>query len=438
MRTIRVRTALCAWTAPRFLLAVDFVLVLARHDQSQRKSPPMISPRIPRRVFLRQSIGFAALGGLVRAGETIAPKPADVSRELADVFGKTRIPGAATLVLQGDRIVAQGVCGVRKRGAKEPITLDDKFHLGSCTKAMTATLAGVFVDEGKLAWTTSIAELFPDVKDADPAWKEVTLRHVLAHRAGLPPNVPMLLAGALRLSTAPLPEQRRRIVADLLKRAPESEPGSKYLYANNGFTLVGAALEKISGRAWEELMRERLFAPLGMTSGGFGAPGSAGVIDQPRGHRGAELTPVEPGPNGDNIAAIGPAGTAHMTMGDWAKFATLHLRGDPANPRRAVKLLNADSFAQLHRPAEGETYVGGWGAVERKWANGGRKGDRGVCLTHAGSNTLWCCVVWLAPEIDFAALVACNAVGKGAAGPTCDAMVGRLIRAFAPKPGAAD
>ena len=396
----------------------------------------MLSPHFPRRVFLRQSIGFAALGSFVRAVAASDPIPTDISRQLADVFGKTRIPGAAALALQGDRIIAQGVCGVRKRGAQERVTIGDKFHLGSCTKAMTATLAGLFVDEGKLAWTTTLAEIFSDVKDADPAWKKVTLRHVLAHRAGLPPNIAPPLAADLRRSTAPLPEQRRQIVADLLIRAPESEPGSKYVYANNGFTLVGAALEKISGRAWEDLMRERLFAPLGIESGGFGAPGNPRAIDQPRGHRGPELTPVEPGPNGDNLPAIGPAGTVHMTMTDWAKFATLHLRGDPANPRREVKLLSADSFRQLHRPVEGESYVGGWGTAARSWASGGRDGDRGLCLTHAGSNTMWSCVVWLAPELDFAALVACNAVGKGAAGPTCDQMVGQLIRGFAPKSGA--
>lgn len=398
----------------------------------------MIPLHVSRRVFLRQSIGFAALGSFVRAAEAGDPKPADISRQLADVFGKTKIPGAAALVLQGDRIVAQGVCGVRKRGAQERVTLEDKFHLGSCTKAMTATLAGLFVDDGKLAWTTTLAELFSDVKAADPAWKKVTLRHVLAHRAGLPPNVAPVLAASLRRSTASLPEQRRRIVADLLRRAPESEPGSTYLYANNGFTLAGAALEKISGRAWEDLMRERLFAPLEIVSGGFGAPGTRGAIDQPRGHRGPGLTPIEPGPNSDNIPAIGPAGTAHMTMADWARFATLHLRGDPANPRREVKLLSADSFRQLHRPVEGESYVGGWGTTERKWARGGRSGDRGLCLTHAGSNTLWFCVAWLAPEIDFAVLVACNAVGKGAGGPACDQVAGQLIRGFAPKSGVSD
>ena len=144
------------------------------------------------------------------------------------------------------------------------------------------------------------------------------------------------------------------------------------------------------------------------------------------------MTPVEPAPRADNIAAIGPAGTAHMSVTDWAKFLALHLRGHPANPRRQARLLSEHAFAQLHTPAEGETYVAGWGARARDWAHGRRPGDRGVTLSHAGSNTMWFCVTWLAPEIDFAVLVACNAGGDPVA-RACDKMVGRMIQTFAPK-----
>src|SRR5690349_14864330 len=78
------------------------------------------------------------------------------------------------------------VAGVRKRGTAERITLDDRFHLGSCTKAMTATLVAMLVEEGKLNWTTTLGELFADtVKPMHPVWEKVTLRQVLAHRAGL-------------------------------------------------------------------------------------------------------------------------------------------------------------------------------------------------------------------------------------------------------------
>lgn len=383
-----------------------------------------------RRTFLRTSLGLIATSPLARAAEAAGAAtpaaPADVGEKLQAVFGATNVPGAAALALRGDRIVAQGVFGLRKRDAAAKITLEDKFHLGSCTKAMTATLVGLCVDAGKLKWTTTVGELFDDIKDADEGWKKVTLRQVLAHRAGLPPNMGAALRNRLASSSLPLVEQRRLVVAELLAKPSQSEPGSTFLYSNNGFTLAGAALEKVSGMAWEELMRERLFKPLGITSAGFGAPGRAGVIDQPRGH-GAKGAGVEPGPRADNIPAMGPAGTAHMTMGDWARFATLHLRGDPANPHRQVKLLSEDSFRQLHRPASGETYVGGWGTAVRRWAKGALPEHSGITLSHSGSNTAWYCTVWLAPEIDFAALVACNAAGEGVP-RACDSAIGELIR----------
>jgi CubicO group peptidase (beta-lactamase class C family) len=94
--------------------------------------------------------------------------------------------GLAAVVLRGERIIAQGVAGVRKRGSAERITIADRFHLGSCTKAMTATLVAMLVEEGKLNWTTTLGELFADtVKPTHPAWEKVTLRQVLAHRASL-------------------------------------------------------------------------------------------------------------------------------------------------------------------------------------------------------------------------------------------------------------
>src|SRR3954467_10099541 len=113
--------------------------------------------------------------------------PVNVDAILQSILGRggERF-GMAAAVLRGERIIAQGAAGVRKRGTAERITLDDRFHLGSCTKAMTATLVAMLVEEGKLNWTTTLGELFADmVKPMHPAWEKVTLRQVLAHRAGL-------------------------------------------------------------------------------------------------------------------------------------------------------------------------------------------------------------------------------------------------------------
>ena len=114
--------------------------------------------------------------------------PVNVDAILQSILGRggERF-GMAAAVLRGERIIAQGVAGVRKRGTAERITLDDRFHLGSCAKAMTATLVAMLVEEGRLNWTTTLGELFADtVKPMHPAWEKVTLRQVLAHRSGLP------------------------------------------------------------------------------------------------------------------------------------------------------------------------------------------------------------------------------------------------------------
>src|SRR6185436_647825 len=121
-------------------------------------------------------------------GKTGDNAPVNVDAILQSILGRggERF-GMAAAVLRGERIIAQGASGVRKRGTAERITLVDRFHLGSCTKAMTATLVAMLVEEGMLNWTTTLGELFADtVKPMHPAWEKVTLRQVLAHRAGLP------------------------------------------------------------------------------------------------------------------------------------------------------------------------------------------------------------------------------------------------------------
>src|SRR5206468_1836196 len=187
--------------------------------------------------------------------------------------------GMAAAVLRGERIIAQGAAGVRKRGTGQRITFDDRFHLGSCTKAMTATLVAMLVEEGKLNWTTTLGELFADtVKPMHPAWEKVTLRQVLAHRAGLrfePDGLAQVfkeLVRPLRARLGTLPQQRLEIARQALSRPPGIAPDTKYWYSNVGYVLAGAVLEQLTGRAWEELMRERLFQPLGISSGGFGSP----------------------------------------------------------------------------------------------------------------------------------------------------------------------
>src|SRR4030095_8642317 len=119
---------------------------------------------------------------------------------------------------------------------------------------------------------------------------------VLAHRASLrhePDGLAQVFNELVRTNRAravlgrfmgTLPQQRLEIDRQALSRPPEIPPDTKYWYSNVGYILAGAVLEHLTGRAWEDLMRERLFQPLGISTGGFGPPGTAGQTDQPWGH----------------------------------------------------------------------------------------------------------------------------------------------------------
>jgi CubicO group peptidase (beta-lactamase class C family) len=370
--------------------------------------------------------------------KTVDGTPVDVDSILHSILGLwAKRFGMAAVVLRGNCIVAQGVAGVRKRGAAERITLDDRFHLGSCTKAMTATLIAMLVEEGRLNWTATLGEIFADtMKDMHPAWEKVTLPQILAHCAGLRRGPERALQSRVVSSQENLPHQRLEIARHTLSRPPKSPPGTKFSwfsYSNLGYVLAGAVLEHITGRAWEDLMRDRLFLPLGITTGGFGPPGTTGKTDQPWGHSWITGKALDQGsPAADFPLFYGPAGLAHMAVADWAKFVGLHLRGDPANPHRQAALLKPDAFAELHATATAGTYSAGWKINTTGWAKGTRPGDIGRRLWHAGSNGRWYCAVSMAPEIDFAVLVACHG-GPDIAVWKIRQAGKALIRAFAPK-----
>lgn len=177
-------------------------------------------------------------------------------------------------------------------------------------------------------------------------------------------------------------------------------------------------IEKTSGTPWESLMAERIFRPLEMKTGGFGAPGAAGKVEEPWGHTNQyrKNEPIQ----ADNPPAIGPGGTVHCSLEDLAHFTRLHLRRG-----RDGGLLKPDSFRRLHTPPQGQDYACGWGSVDRGWA-GGR------ALTHRGSNTMWFVVMWLAPERDFFIVVGTNVAG-GAAEKACDEVAAAMIRKWLPR-----
>ncbi|MBU0638989.1 MAG: beta-lactamase family protein [Planctomycetes bacterium] len=339
---------------------------------------------------------------------------------LQPIRDRHTLPALAAVVVRGDAVVASGAVGVRKWGDATPVTPNDRFHLGSCTKAMTATMIGTLVEQGRLRWETTVTDVFPELRDKiQPAYRTVTLAQLLTHRSGLPEDRrPGPVLFKLRTLQGPLLAQRAKLVELALDQEPAAEAGTKMIYSNLGYAVAGAMAERVTGQTWEDLMQARLFMPLGMTTAGFGPPGKPDAVDQPFGHRrvGERVMPIAPGPLADNPASIGPAGTVHAGLGDWARFAALHLRG----ARGAAKLLEPATFARLHAPPAGSDYAMGWAVVERDWA-GGR------ALTHGGSNGLWYAVIWLAPQKELALLIATNS-GDSRAALACDETAQALLQ----------
>ncbi len=371
-------------------------------------------------------VQFPRLTDPAAAGEPPAVDDAELSgaRNVSDLLEPIRrehkLPALAAAMVKDGEVVALGATGVRRAGGTERVGLNDQFHIGSCTKAMTAMLAGILIEEGKLRWDSTVGEVFANQADTlRPEYCDVTLEQLLTHRSGLaedrqPDRVLWPKIVAIR---GPMLTQRRRLVQLALSRKPAAEPGTKFQYSNIGYAIAGAMCERVTGKTWEDLMRERLFKPLGMATAGFGPPGTAAKVDQPWGHLagGTELKPIRPGRKADNPAVVGPAGTVHCSLADWAKFAAASL------PQQANRksLVSAATLRKLHTPLAGEDYAFGWLVTERGWA-GGR------ALTHAGSNTMWFADVWLAPEHGTAYLAATN-VGTQDGFQGCDAAISALI-----------
>jgi CubicO group peptidase (beta-lactamase class C family) len=210
---------------------------------------------------------------------------------------------------------------------------DEPFQLASMSKAMTAALAAHLVQQGKLRWDSTPAELLPEVAATqDPAYAQVTLAQLLDHRSGLPAmqDVAVLseLLPLLAAEPGPLPQGdpgRRRLLARwMLSLAPEGRPGQDFVYSNAGYTVAGAMLEAAAGQDFEILLRQWA-RPLGMDPQ-WRTPARA-----PQGHEGAAPTqlmatqalPAEWQPWVD---AIKPAGDVWLTPAGYGRWLAEHQR----------------------------------------------------------------------------------------------------------------
>ena len=347
--------------------------------------------------------------------ESLKISPAVGDKAITDILEPIRqkydLPAVAAAIVNSDDLVYAGAVGVRKIGTQIPVELDDLWQTGSNTKAMTATLVACFVRDGKLNWDTTIGDVFPElVSEFDPDFSNITIEQLLCHYAGLPPrNYSDIIKGTVK-------EQRLKLLIDISQNKPITKPGTEPSYSNAGYIIIGAILERISEKSWEELMQTMVFEPLNMKSAGFGGTGTRGKIDQPWPHlykNGFIIPTLTNGPaitkgpaivrfliSPDSPLFIGPSGTVHCSIQDYAIFISDHLRGE----NEADTLLSDKTlYKKLHTRFNDEHEEAmGWG-----------NHPDGSTLSHNGSNSSNFARVEIYRENDFAIFYFTN-IGKGA------------------------
>ncbi|QEG37691.1 serine hydrolase domain-containing protein [Bythopirellula goksoeyrii] len=306
---------------------------------------------------------------------------------ITDLRNEKNLVGLAAMVVVDGQVVASAVDGERKLGSGVPLTIDDRWHLGSITKSITATMIARLVESGKLNWSDTVGECFADAPiHAD--WKPVTLKQLLTHTAGAPADFSFLVALKQPALGPECTQARREAVLDVLAEEPANTPGEKFLYSNVGFTIAGAMAEIVTGQHWEDLVKQEVVEPFKLTTVGFGPPKSPDdTLDQPRGHKRLLGLKISMSDDADNTPIIGPAGTVHMSLGDLCTYAMEHLRGELGQG----KLLSAETYKVLHTP-ELENYACGWVKQEP-----GEKIPHKV-YWHNGSNTMWYALVVFIPD----------------------------------------
>ncbi len=337
---------------------------------------------------------------------------ADLASLLEPLREEHGVPALAAAVVRDSELIAVGAVGFDRFDGDTPATVDERWHIGSNTKAMTATMIARLVQRGVLSWDDTVGAALADL-EPDSAWSAVTLEQLLTHTSGLPANPGKLWMVRLVFSSQEPTQARRTMLEAVLAEPPVHEPGTTYLYSNLGFATAAAMAEAATGASYAELMQQEVFEPLGVLDYGFGPP----PPPSPLGHVGkpGNLTPVESVPVADNPRALEPAGTLHFTLASWARFVGAHVDG--ARGERSDYLPDA-LWAELHRPRL-EDYAMGWGSVTPEWL-----GE--PALTHSGSNSMWYARVVAVPGWDAAFLAATNCGGDA-----CKAAVKASIETLA-------
>jgi CubicO group peptidase (beta-lactamase class C family) len=242
------------------------------------------------------------------------------------VMKEWKAPGIAVAIVKDGKIVfAQGY-GYRDVQRQLKVTPDTLFAIGSCSKAFTAAALGLLVDEKKLEWDKPVRTYLPELMLHDEyATAHIRPRDLVSHQSGLPRH-DLVWYGS--------PLTRKDLFARLRYLEPSAPLHAKYQYNNLMFMTAGVLVERLAGTTWEEFVRQRIFAPLGMKNSNFSVNAMQQAADSslPYGEEKGEVKAIP----FRNIDEIGPAGSINSSVNEMTNWLLLQMNKGKVGDKQII------------------------------------------------------------------------------------------------------
>jgi CubicO group peptidase (beta-lactamase class C family) len=225
------------------------------------------------------------------------------------------VPGAGIAIVKGDKVVLAKGYGARKLGDPTPVNERTIFAIGSSSKAFTAAALAMLVDEGKIKWDDPVTKHLPGFELYDPyASQEMTVRDLLCHRSGLARGDLMWYGSDY---------SRNEIIRRTRHLKPSWSFRSQFGYQNLMYLAAGQIIPAVTGKSWDDFIKDRFFKPLGMAASSTSTNDlkSSDNVATPHGKIDEKVVMI-PWRNIDNIA---PAGSINSNVAEMTAWVRLHL-----------------------------------------------------------------------------------------------------------------
>jgi CubicO group peptidase (beta-lactamase class C family) len=257
--------------------------------------------------------------------KTVAPADplAGIDSTLERILKERKAAGFAVAVIQKDKVIYAKGFGYRDYEKKIPVTANTLFAIGSCTKAFTSLLIGLLNKDGKLDYDKPARNYLPDLKFFNPEMNNsITVRDMMCHRTGLPRHD----YSWYLFNT----DSRDSMMQRIQYQEPTAGIRQTWQYNNFMFLLQGMIAEKLSGKKWEQNIKEKIFTPLEMTSSTLTIKDLEKSADASLGYELYKDSIIKK-QDYYNINAMSPAGSINSSVNEMAKWVTMWINGGKIN-----------------------------------------------------------------------------------------------------------